>query len=114
VAGQGRQSKAFTFTLSDANRQLLATPNTCDDRPPYQIRFYCAKYNGRTDHLKVEFPGICELKVNDSVIPGHVSTYNGGIFFLLLTKKKKYIYIDLKMFKGKTRDCKSTRLYNYE
>jgi hypothetical protein len=48
-------------------------PNACDDRPPYQIRFYCSKYTGRTDDLLVEFPGVCELKVNDTTIVGHVS-----------------------------------------
>lgn len=73
VAGQSRQSRSFTFTLTDTDRQLLATPNACDDRPPYQIRFYCAKYTGSTDELLVEFPGVCELKVNDTTIVGHVS-----------------------------------------
>lgn len=71
VAGQSRQSRAFSFTLTEANRQLLATPNVCDDRPPYQIRFYCARYAGRTDDLLVEFPSVCELKVNDTTIVGH-------------------------------------------
>ncbi|CAO3655837.1 unnamed protein product [Mucor hiemalis] len=71
VAGQSRQSRSFTFTLTDANRQLLATPNVCDDRAPYQIRFYCARYAGRTDGLLVEFPSVCELKVNDTTIVGH-------------------------------------------
>ncbi|KAI9361965.1 hypothetical protein BD770DRAFT_425651 [Pilaira anomala] len=70
VAGQSRQSRSFSFTLSDEDRKLLQTQNTVDERPPYQIRFYCARYAGRTDKLEVEFPGICELKVNDNVIPG--------------------------------------------
>ncbi|KAI8083785.1 PINIT domain-containing protein [Thamnidium elegans] len=70
VAGQSRQSRTFSFTLTEEDRKLLATNNTVDDRPPYQIRFYCARYAGRTDKLEVEFPNICELKVNDNVIPG--------------------------------------------
>ncbi|GAA5796224.1 hypothetical protein HPULCUR_001594 [Helicostylum pulchrum] len=70
VAGQSRQSRAFSFTLTEEDRKLLATNNTVDDRPPYQIRFYCARFAGRMDKLEVEFPNICELKVNDSVIPG--------------------------------------------
>lgn len=75
VAGQSRQSRTFSFTLSDEDRKLLQSQNTVDERPPYQIRFYCARYAGRTDKLEVEFPGICELKVNDNVIPGQVKCF---------------------------------------
>lgn len=95
MAGQARQSKAFTFLLNDANRQLLATPNACDDRAPYQIRFYCSKYTGNTDNLLLEFPAICELKVNDCVIPGHVS-------ILCLKKKERkanLTKLELEMYK---------------
>ncbi|KAI7895266.1 PINIT domain-containing protein [Mucor mucedo] len=71
VAGQARQSRSFSFTLTEENRRLLATHNAVDERPPYQIRFYCAKYTGATEQLQLEFPGICELKINENVIPGH-------------------------------------------
>ncbi|OAC99846.1 MIZ-type zinc finger transcription factor [Mucor lusitanicus CBS 277.49] len=62
----------FQFTLTDENRQLLATSNAVDDRPPYQIRFYCSQYNGNTSNLLVELPSVCELKVNDTVIQGSI------------------------------------------
>lgn len=73
MAGQARQSRSFSFTLTEEHRRLLATQNAIDDRPPYQIRFYCGRYAGVTEKLQVEFPGICELKINENVIPGHVS-----------------------------------------
>lgn len=72
AANNYRQSRLFQFTLTDANRKLLATSNAVDDRPPYQIRFYCSQYNGNTSNLLVELPSVCELKVNDTVIQGSV------------------------------------------
>lgn len=72
AANNYRQSRLFQFTLTDENRQLLATSNAVDDRPPYQIRFYCSQYNGNTSNLLVELPSVCELKVNDTVIQGSV------------------------------------------
>lgn len=68
-----RQSKSFQFTLSEEHRRLLAMPNIADDRPPYQLRFYCARYTGVYTDLVLEFPSVCELKVNDSIIQGNVS-----------------------------------------
>ncbi|KAI8636232.1 PINIT domain-containing protein [Parasitella parasitica] len=72
AANNYRQSRLFQFTLNEANRQLLATTNAIDDRPPYQIRFYCSQYNGSTSNLLVELPSVCELKVNDTVIQGSI------------------------------------------
>ncbi|CAO0801892.1 unnamed protein product [Mucor circinelloides] len=72
AANNYRQSRLFQFTLTDENRQLLATSNAVDDRPPYQIRFYCSQYNGNTSNLLVELPSVCELKVNDTVIQGSI------------------------------------------
>ncbi|GAN07469.1 conserved hypothetical protein [Mucor ambiguus] len=72
AANNYRQSRLFQFTLTDENRQLLATANAVDDRPPYQIRFYCSQYNGNTSNLLVELPSVCELKVNDTVIQGSI------------------------------------------
>ncbi|KAI7899506.1 PINIT domain-containing protein [Cokeromyces recurvatus] len=66
-----RKSKLFQFVLTDVNRQLLSTPNTVDNRPPIQIRFYCSKYTGSYSNLLVEFPPVCELRVNDGVIQGN-------------------------------------------
>ncbi|KAI9480856.1 MAG: PINIT domain-containing protein [Benjaminiella poitrasii] len=71
ASNEERHSKVFQFTLSDLNRQLLATPNAIDNRPPFQIRFYCSKYTGNSVDLLVEFPAVCELRVNDGVIPGN-------------------------------------------
>ncbi|KAI8378733.1 PINIT domain-containing protein [Choanephora cucurbitarum] len=70
VADGERQARLFQFTLTDSQRIMLATPNAVDDRPPYQIRFYCAKYSSEATNLLVEFPTICELKVNGTVISG--------------------------------------------
>ncbi|RCH92921.1 SUMO ligase siz1 [Rhizopus stolonifer] len=73
IANKERQSRVFQFTLADDHRAMLATPNAVDDRPIYQIRFYCAKYtNTTTSNLLVEFPNICELKVNGNVIGGSI------------------------------------------
>ncbi|KAK4512606.1 uncharacterized protein ATC70_003309 [Mucor velutinosus] len=72
AANNYRQSRLFQFTLTDEHRQLLATSNAVDDRPPYQIRFYCSQYNGNTSNLLVELPSVCELKVNDTVIQGSI------------------------------------------
>lgn len=98
MAGQSRQSRSFTFTLTDANRQLLATPNVCDDRAPYQIRFYCARYAGRTDGLLVEFPSVCELKVNDTTIVGHVG-YRGKMTSWEVCVIKTF-NLEFEMFEG--------------
>ncbi|KAI8327832.1 PINIT domain-containing protein [Blakeslea trispora] len=72
IADRDRQAKSFQFTLTDSQRSMLATPNAVDDRPPYQIRFYCTKYSTNPTQLSVEFPAICELKVNGTVISGSV------------------------------------------
>ncbi|CEP10588.1 hypothetical protein [Parasitella parasitica] len=72
AANNYRQSRLFQFTLNEANRQLLASPNAIDDRPPYQIRFYSSQFNDSTSNLLVELPSVCELKVNGTVIQGSI------------------------------------------
>lgn len=72
AVGNHRHCKLFQFTLSEDQRQLLAASNANDERPPYQIRFYCSKYTGSSNNLLVEFPSVCELKVNENVIQGSV------------------------------------------
>lgn len=96
VAGQARQSRSFSFILSEDNRRLLATHNAADDRPPYQIRFYCGRYTGHTEKLQVEFPGICELKINENVIPGHVSKHS--VIFILLLNNISFFFLEFTMF----------------
>lgn len=64
-----RQTKRFQFTLDENSRSLLTTSSTVDDRSPYQVRFYCARYDGVYSDLSVEFPAICELKVNNTALP---------------------------------------------
>ncbi|KAI8977516.1 PINIT domain-containing protein [Mycotypha africana] len=66
ISSNTRQSKLFTFSLTDENRELLLS----NDSTSYQLRFYCSKYTGNTSNLLIEFPPICEVRVNDCVIAG--------------------------------------------
>ncbi|KAF7727363.1 SUMO ligase siz1 [Apophysomyces ossiformis] len=75
-----RSSAKFHLSFNQAQRSLLKQPVGADNRPVYQIRFFCAAYTnvrGVVKHgsLEMEFPSICELKVNNKSIPG--STLRG-------------------------------------
>lgn len=77
IASQERKAKLFQFTLTPEQRDLLALSHEADDRPQYQIRFFCAKAGDLSaesfsKELLVEFPSICELRINGSIIGGSV------------------------------------------
>ncbi|KAI8881243.1 zf-MIZ-domain-containing protein [Backusella circina FSU 941] len=73
-ASMNRYVRAFQFTLTEENRRTLSAGAASDDKPAFQIRFCCAAYTSDDvipeDGLPMEFPTICELKVNDNVIAG--------------------------------------------
>jgi hypothetical protein len=81
LASQNRSAKSFQFTLTEENRKTLAMGTAGDDKPAHQIRFCCAAYTSEDDipeeGLLMEFPAICELKVNDNVVSGPVSVLYG-------------------------------------
>ncbi|KAG0168872.1 SUMO ligase siz1 [Apophysomyces sp. BC1034] len=75
-----RSSAKFHINFNETQKSLLEQPVGADQRPVYQIRFFCAAYTnvrGVVKHgtLEMEFPTICELKVNDKSISG--STLRG-------------------------------------
>ncbi|CEG63322.1 hypothetical protein RMATCC62417_00485 [Rhizopus microsporus] len=79
-ASQERKAKLFQFMLTPEQRDLLALSHEADNRPQYQIRFFCAKAGDLSaesfsKELLVEFPSICELRINGSIIGG--STLRG-------------------------------------
>ncbi|KAI8976978.1 PINIT domain-containing protein [Pilobolus umbonatus] len=66
-----RRSVTLEFMLTDEQRELLSIIDPADNLPSYQIRFFCAKYHdGQMQNLLLEFPSICELRVNANVIVG--------------------------------------------
>lgn len=75
VSSNLRHTRRFQFTLSDDSRQLLASHGQKDDRSAYQVRFYCGRFEGDYYDLSVEFPAVCELKVNGTTLPGSVNIF---------------------------------------
>ncbi|KAI8388796.1 PINIT domain-containing protein [Radiomyces spectabilis] len=80
-AVNSRNSASFVFSFNNAQRSLLNEAPADDNRPLYQIRFFCSEHasnfqgaNLNTKHV-IEFPGLCEIKVNGHIIPS--SAYRG-------------------------------------
>ncbi|KAG1158458.1 hypothetical protein G6F37_005781 [Rhizopus arrhizus] len=67
-ASNGNVSNSFQFTLNSDQRQLLSKSSQIDGHPIYQIRFFCSKLNHSLNNLLVEFPPVCEIRLNGNTI----------------------------------------------
>ncbi|KAI9276414.1 PINIT domain-containing protein [Sporodiniella umbellata] len=67
-----RSSKFLHFAFTEEHRHMLTTPSPVDGLPLYQLRFYCCKANGADGkEVLVEFPNVCEIRMNGNVIGGN-------------------------------------------
>ncbi|KAG1050575.1 hypothetical protein G6F43_007166 [Rhizopus delemar] len=64
----GNVSNSFQFTLNSDQRQLLSKSSQIDGHPIYQIRFFCSKLDHSLNNLLVEFPPVCEIRLNGNTI----------------------------------------------
>ncbi|KAI9278668.1 PINIT domain-containing protein [Phascolomyces articulosus] len=57
VSVHGRAQRTFTFTLSGGQQQLI-------NNGGHEIRIFCSKFRGTNQPQIIEFPDICDIKVN--------------------------------------------------
>ncbi|KAI9318813.1 PINIT domain-containing protein [Dichotomocladium elegans] len=75
VAPFSRNSETFKFTFDEEQRRLLRLTD-----PEFQIRFCCAvlPVPSTNNPLLLEFPPICEIKVNSHTIQAQVNRIAEG------------------------------------
>ncbi|ORY99881.1 PINIT domain-domain-containing protein [Syncephalastrum racemosum] len=66
-----RTSAVFKFKLNDEEKSLLQQPAEPDGSPSHQVRFYCTNRSSNVNAAIVEYPSICEIRVNGGVISAH-------------------------------------------
>ncbi|KAI9300544.1 PINIT domain-containing protein [Cunninghamella echinulata] len=61
-----RTSVVFNFKIGESMRLHLTERHTDDDKPLYQIRFFCASHSEGIvkDRYILEFPTVCEISIN--------------------------------------------------